>query len=168
MSLNRSIQSVRSLQAPLRLIARRTYAEHAASTIGNALRLQFALPHETLYEGAEVKQVNLPAKSGRIGILANHIPTVEQLEPGIVEIFTNANNNEVKKFFISGGFATMQPDSTLCVTAVEAFPLDSFSQENVKNLLTEAKKDLNNTDSTIAAEAQIKINLLESLEAALK
>lgn len=117
----------KSASRSLNFVAKRSYAEAAAASSG--LKLQFALPHETLYSGSEVTQVNLPAKSGRIGVLANHVPTVEQLLPGVVEVMEGSNS---KKFFISGGFATVQPDSQLCVTAIEAFPLESFSQENIK------------------------------------
>jgi F-type H+-transporting ATPase subunit delta len=45
-----------------------------------------------------VKQVNLVAKSGSMGILANHIPVVTQLSPGIVEIVGEKN----LKYFGSG------------------------------------------------------------------
>ncbi|CCD22974.1 F1F0 ATP synthase subunit delta NDAI_0A08200 [Naumovozyma dairenensis CBS 421] len=143
------------------LLAKRFYAETVNST-SNVLKLQFALPHETLYSNTEVKQVNLPAKSGQIGILANHIPTVEQLNSGVVEIFESTNNS-TKKYFIPGGFATMQPNSTLCITAVEAFPLDSFSEANVKSLLQEAKKNINSNDPKLASENTIKVELLENL-----
>jgi len=32
-------------------------------------------------------------------------------------------------FIVSGGFATMNPDSTLNINAVEAFPVEEFSAE---------------------------------------
>ncbi|CAD6608797.1 XXYS1_4_G0045530.mRNA.1.CDS.1 [Saccharomyces cerevisiae] len=153
----------KSASRSLNFVAKRSYAEAAAASSG--LKLQFALPHETLYSGSEVTQVNLPAKSGRIGVLANHVPTVEQLLPGVVEVMEGSNS---KKFFISGGFATVQPDSQLCVTAIEAFPLESFSQENIKNLLAEAKKNVSSSDAREAAEAAIQVEVLENLESVLK
>lgn len=144
-------------------ITRRNYVEAATN---NVLKLRFALPHELLYDGTTVTQVNLPAHSGKIGILANHVPTVEQLHPGVVEIIEEANNS--KKYFISGGFATVQPDSVLCVTAIEAFPLDSFSQSNITSLLSEAKSKLTSSNEEVAAKAQIQIDVLEELQSALK
>lgn len=42
-------------------------------------------------------QVNLPAESGEMGVLANHVPTIEQLKPGLVEIIQETGGS--KTFF---------------------------------------------------------------------
>ncbi|SCU81892.1 LAFA_0C07822g1_1 [Lachancea sp. 'fantastica'] len=155
------LTSARSIARSVNLVSKRTYAEAA----NDFLKLQFALPHETLFAGSKVTQVNLPAQSGQVGILANHVPTVEQLSPGVVEVFEGGSS---KKFFVSGGFATVQPDSTLSVNSVEAFPLDSFSSENVRSLISEANKNVSSSDEKVAAEAAIQLEVLEVLQAALK
>ncbi|CCF57074.1 hypothetical protein KAFR_0C00790 [Kazachstania africana CBS 2517] len=144
------------------VIAKRMYAEAAA--IGT-LKLHFALPHETLYYGSNVTQVNVPGKSGKFGVLANHVPTIEQLSPGIVEIIEESSKS--KKYYISGGFASVQPDSLLCVTAVEAFPLEQFSPDKVKTLLSEARNKVTSSDGKVAAENKIKVSILEELESLL-
>lgn len=144
-------------------IIRRSYAENATAAVNSVLKLNFALPHQTLYNNSIVKQVNLPTKSGRIGILPNHIPIVEQLLPGVVEI-EEENSKDLKKIFISGGFVSMQPDSTLCITAVEAFPLESFSKEKVQSLLEDARKNIEVKDETVSAIAQIQVDVLEELQ----
>lgn len=156
------LNSVRSLVKSVTTVSKRTYSEAASDAY---LKLKFALPHETLFADAKVTQVNLPAKSGQIGVLANHVPTVEQLAPGVVEIIEGSSS---KKFFISGGFASVQPNSTLCITSIEAFPLESFSQETVKSLLAEAQKKVGDLDEKIAAEAAIQIEVLEGLQVALR
>ena len=66
---------------------KRTYATEAAVST-DALKLSLALPHQTLYNDSEVQQVNLPSVNGDLGILANHIPIVEQLRPGLLEIIS--------------------------------------------------------------------------------
>lgn len=150
-------------------VVKRSYADAAASAaagITQGLKLHFALPHETLYKNSVVTQVNLPAQTGNIGILANHIPTVEQLKPGVVEVLEDGKTS--KKYFISGGFATMQPNSLLCITAVEAFPLDSFSSDNITQLLQKAKEKAASQDETVSAVAKLQINVLEDLQNALK
>lgn len=42
-------------------------------------------------------QVNLPAESGEMGVLANHVPSIEQLKPGLVEVMEEGGAS--KKFF---------------------------------------------------------------------
>lgn len=42
-------------------------------------------------------QVNIPAESGEMGILASHVPSIEQLKPGLVEIIEEAGGS--KQFF---------------------------------------------------------------------
>lgn len=42
-------------------------------------------------------QVNLLAESGEMGVLANHVPSIEQLKPGLVEIIEESGGS--KKFF---------------------------------------------------------------------
>lgn len=42
-------------------------------------------------------QVNIPAESGEMGILASHVPSIEQLKPGLIEIIEEAGGS--KQFF---------------------------------------------------------------------
>lgn len=42
-------------------------------------------------------QVNIPAESGEMGILANHVPSIEQLKPGLIEIIEESGGS--KQFF---------------------------------------------------------------------
>lgn len=52
---------------------------------------------QALYKASDVQQVNLAATSGDMGILANHVPSIEQLNPGVVEVIESAE--VTKKFF---------------------------------------------------------------------
>jgi len=84
-----------------------------------------------------------------MGILANHVPSIEPLRPGVVEVIESGNAS--KKWFgewhkfhslgipfltrsmflnqVSGGFATVHPNNKLTINAVEAAPLDTVSAE---------------------------------------
>ena len=42
-------------------------------------------------------QVNLPAASGEMGVLANHVPSIEQLKPGLIEVIEEGGAS--KQFF---------------------------------------------------------------------
>ncbi|EMR08471.1 hypothetical protein PNEG_03299 [Pneumocystis murina B123] len=142
----------------------RRYAKEALT---DKLRLTFLLPHSILYKAQDVFQVNIPATSGSMGILALHVPTIEQLHPGVVEVIEE--NGVSNKFFVSGGFATMQPGSDLFINAIEAYPLDDFSLEAVNENLQKAQKVASgNGSEEEIAEAKIQIEVLENLQTSLK
>lgn len=42
-------------------------------------------------------QVNIAAESGDMGILSSHVPSIEQLRPGLIEIIEEGG--QTKKFF---------------------------------------------------------------------
>ena len=42
-------------------------------------------------------QVNVPAESGEMGILAQHVPSIEQLKPGLIEVIEEQGGS--KQFF---------------------------------------------------------------------
>lgn len=42
-------------------------------------------------------QVNIPAESGEMGVLANHVPSIEQLKPGLIEVIEESGGT--KQFF---------------------------------------------------------------------
>ncbi|KAI8341030.1 hypothetical protein BC941DRAFT_369765 [Chlamydoabsidia padenii] len=155
----------------------RFYASEAPATT-DKLALTFVLPHKSIYKATSVQQVNLAATSGDMGILANHVPTIEQLNPGVIEIVESAD--VTKKFFgkyiirnlvfieASGGFAIINPDSSLNINAVEASPLEDFSLERVQSALTEAQQVANGSGSEAEkAAAKIEVGVYEALQAAL-
>jgi len=53
--------------------------------------------HQAIYKSTDVVQVNIPAESGDMGILANHVPSIEQLRPGLIEVFEESGGS--KQFF---------------------------------------------------------------------
>ncbi|PKS10278.1 hypothetical protein jhhlp_002029 [Lomentospora prolificans] len=163
--------ALRARPAALRVpIQRRTYAEAVsdkASKPAESIKLSLSLPHQSLYKSQEVVQVNIPAESGDMGVLANHVPSIEQLKPGLVEVVEEGGNT--KQFFLSGGFAVVQPNSVLSINAVEAYPLEDFSSDAVRAQISEAQKVANGSgNAQDVAEAKIELEVLESLQAALK
>ncbi|KAI5207727.1 hypothetical protein E4T39_01715 [Aureobasidium subglaciale] len=95
-------------------LARRGYADVAADKI----QLSLALPHqvrfrsvyfpgqtensperewETNYGPLLTVQVNIPAETGDMGVLASHVPSIEQLRPGLVEVIEESAGS--KQFF---------------------------------------------------------------------
>lgn len=142
-------------------LGRRGYAE-----VSDKLKLSLALPHEALYTSSDVLQVNISAETGDMGILANHVPSIEAVRPGVVEVIESSGTS--KKFFVSGGFATVHPNNKLTINVVEAAPLDQFSTEAVRANLQEALKVTSgNGTEAEKAEARIEADVYEALQAAL-
>ncbi|RGP81126.1 hypothetical protein FLONG3_774 [Fusarium longipes] len=119
---------------------------------------------QSIYKSHDVVQVNIPAESGEMGVLANHVPSIEQLKPGLVEVVEESAGS--KQFFLSGGFATVQPNSVLSINAVEGYPLEDFSAEAIRAQIAEAQKVANGSGSEQdIAEAKIELEVLETLSA---
>ena len=70
-------------------------AREVPATPPSKLTLNFYMPHEIEYEGAEVDSIQLPAVTGDMGVLPGHVPTVAQLRPGVVSV--NMDDKETKK-----------------------------------------------------------------------
>ncbi|CAK7238744.1 MAG: delta subunit of the central stalk of mitochondrial F1F0 ATP synthase, atp16 [Sporothrix thermara] len=142
-------------------------ALRARPTLVPRIKLSLSLPHQSIYKSQDVVQVNIPAESGEMGVLANHVPSIEQLKPGLIEIIEESGST--KQFFLSGGFAIVQPNSVLSINAVEGYPIEDFSAEAVKAQLAEAQKIANGSGSEQdIAEAKIEVEVLESIQAVLK
>ncbi|GAM82624.1 hypothetical protein ANO11243_006060 [Dothideomycetidae sp. 11243] len=162
-----ALRAQRSVSKPA--IARRGYADVAPDKI----RLSLALPHQSIFKSQDVVQVNIPAESGEMGVLANHVPSIEQLKPGLVEVIEESGGSKSFFYFqVSGGFAVVQPGSKLSINAIEGFPLEDFSadfRKAVRSQISEAQKIANGAGSEQeVAEAKIELEVLESLQAALK
>ncbi|CAE6420621.1 unnamed protein product [Rhizoctonia solani] len=143
-------------------IQRRGYADAASDT----LKLSLVLPHQSIFTSANVVQVNIAAESGDMGILANHVPTVEPLRPGVVEVIETGSGS--KKWFVSSGFATVHPNNTLTINAIEAAPLEDISAEAVRANLAEAQRVLGGSASDKEkAEARIEADVYEAIQQAL-
>jgi F-type H+-transporting ATPase subunit delta len=58
---------------------------------------QLTAHQQSVYKSQDVVQVNIPAESGEMGVLANHVPSIEQLKPGLVEVIEESGGS--KQFF---------------------------------------------------------------------
>ena len=72
---------------------------------------------QSIYSSSEVVQVNLAAQSGDMGVLANHVPAIEPLKPGIIEVIESAGQS--KKWFgecFSSWAFRICPERLICGT----------------------------------------------------
>lgn len=79
------------------------------------MTLNFSLPHETIYSGANVNQVIVPGAAGEYGVTADHVPLVAQLKPGVLQIL-HEGTSDAEKYFVAGGFSITHANSTTVST----------------------------------------------------
>ncbi|XP_009706290.1 PREDICTED: ATP synthase subunit delta, mitochondrial, partial [Cariama cristata] len=125
------------------------------------------LPNQVFYNGANVKQVDVPTLTGSFGILASHVPTLQVLKPGVVTVY--AEDGTATKYFVSSGSVTVHADSTVQVLAEEAVTMDMLDLATAKSNLEKAVSEVAAaSDEAAKAEAQIKVEANEALVKALE
>jgi F-type H+-transporting ATPase subunit delta len=64
---------------------------------GAVVDSELTTSQQSVYKSQDVVQVNIPAESGEMGVLANHVPSIEQLKPGLIEVIEESGGS--KQFF---------------------------------------------------------------------
>ncbi|KAL8147130.1 ATP synthase subunit delta', mitochondrial [Apium graveolens] len=135
------------------------------SSIPSKLTVNFVLPYASELANKEVDMVIVPATTGQMGILPGHVPTIAELKPGVMSVH---EGNDVKKYFVSSGFAFIHANSYADIVAVEAVPVDRIDANLVQKGLAEfTQKASSATTDLEKAEAQIGVDVHSALNAAL-
>ncbi|KAF8569297.1 hypothetical protein P879_00885 [Paragonimus westermani] len=126
------------------------------------LTLTFASADQVFYNKKVVRQVDVPTLTGRFGVLAEHVPTIGCLAPGLVSV--TENDGSSKSYFVSSGIVTVNADSSMQVLAQEAATLDQLDVHAIKEGLTRSQAELKAAQNEVAkVEAQIAIDAYEEL-----
>jgi F-type H+-transporting ATPase subunit delta len=159
MSFVRPLLQIRNSQQQLRFIAR---------TMATEMSFTFSSPAEVIYNQAKnVKQVDVSTLSGSVGLLANHVPILAALKPGIVTV--HENEGKVNKYFVSSGSVAVNPDSSIQLLAEECFALDKLDLKSAQEQLSEGQKLLSSaSNERQKAEAQITIETAEAVIRAIQ
>nr|XP_042123140.1 ATP synthase subunit delta, mitochondrial [Peromyscus maniculatus bairdii] len=122
---------------------------------------------QVFFDGANVRQVDVPTLTGAFGILASHVPTLQVLRPGLVVV--HAEDGTTTKYFVSSGSVTVNADSSVQVLAEEAVTLDMLDLATARANLEKAQSELSGAaDEAARAEIQIRIEANEALVKALE
>jgi len=136
-----------------------------AATAAAALKLDFATPAESFYNKQAVESVTVPGQSGVFGVLLNHVPTVAELQPGVVVV--KEKEGVEKKFFVATGFAIMNAKNELSINAIEAFPVENIDKDAARKGLDEFTNKLASAASDAdKARAQIGVDVHRALVSA--
>jgi hypothetical protein len=77
----------------------RTFAE---GDIPATLNLSFSTPEQQLYKNFQAKMVTMKGSSGVFGVLPGHVPTIAQLQPGLVTVeYDGETGTEVRLGLLS-------------------------------------------------------------------
>lgn len=98
----------------------------------------------------EAWQVVIPGDEGHIGVRAGHASLVATIQPGVVEVWAEANG-ESKKIFIAGGFADVTAGN-VTVLAEQAVNVNDLDQDAVEQEVGKLSEDLDRA----ADEAETK------------
>lgn len=137
-----------------RLASRRCMASAAGSAQKEGLTLTFASPAQSFYKDTKVRQVDVPSYSGGLGILANHVPILAVMKPGVVSVIEDDGN--VKKYFVAAGTVTMNEDSSLLLLASEAVAVEDLD-------LAEAQKNLAAANAQSTPESKIAAEVNQAI-----
>jgi F-type H+-transporting ATPase subunit delta len=97
----------------LRRVAARTMSTEAPmAASASMVKLNFSVPHETIYQNASVYSVIIPGVEGEYGVTGGHVAYVAQLKPGVLQILHEENQSESEKYFVCGGYSLTHADST--------------------------------------------------------
>jgi len=132
-------------------LASRTMATEARE---KGLYLTFASPAQSFYKDTKVRQVDVPSYSGNFGILADHVPILAVIKPGVITVYENEGN--AKKYFVAAGTVTMNEDSSLLLLASEAVAVEDLD-------ITTAQQNLSALGSDSSPEAKIQAEVNQAI-----
>ena len=110
---------------------------------------------ENLIFNEEVGMIIVPGKDGDFGVLPGHSKLMSSLRPGRIIIYSE-DKNLLKSFFVSGGFAEVNPEK--CIILAESVDdmsvLDkSIIQNNIQDL--EKSDDSKSKEKLLIANAKL-------------
>lgn len=122
-----------------------------------AIKFEIVTP-ERVVLSRDITQVTVPTTHGEITVLADHIPLVSILKPGVLEIKTAEGKMEIMA--VSGGFLEVMRDKivVLADTAERAEELDEKRIEEARARAEEIKKDLSDIDEVQFANISAKLD----------
>lgn len=132
------------------------------------LTLNFATPNDVISNNVPVHMVEVSTATGDMGILAEHAAYLAELKPGVVSVFEE-KDGAAKKFFVPGGFLTINENSQASLTCSEAIPLDELDVASAKHSLEQFNADLNKAkDDAERTDARIGVDVFTAMVAALE
>ena len=111
---------------------------------------------ENLVFNDEVGTIIVPGKDGDLGILPGHSKVMSSLRPGRVIVYSE-DKNLIKSFFVSGGFAEINPEKCI-VLAESVVELNSLDKSSIEKEIEElgGKEDKESVEQLSIAKAKLE------------
>lgn len=121
------------------------------------VKFEIATP-ERLVLSRDIVQVTVPTTAGEITVLAEHIPLISVLKPGIVEL--KLADGQIEIMSVSGGFIEVMRDKIVILadTAERAAELDEKRIEEAKARAEARQKEVTNVDEVQFANISAQLD----------
>ena len=106
--------------------------------MSEGFNIEIVNPEKSFLLKENVSEVVVPAFEGEMGILKDHISIISFLKPGIIKVFTGA---EEEKFYVEDGIVEFK-DNSLSILTSSVFNLKNVDKTHVSNSIEEAEKEL--------------------------
>jgi len=109
------------------------------------IKFEIVTPERVVFK-ERVRQVTAPTKDGEITVLANHMPLVANLAPGVLELVKENKDKEI--ISVSGGFIEVLRNKIVILadTAERAEEIDEKRAEEARARAEKSVKDLRHFD----------------------
>ena len=105
-------------------------------------KVEIVNPEKSFLTKDDATEVVVPAFEGEMGILKDHISIISFLKPGIIKIFSGA---EEERFYIDDGIVEFK-DNSLSILTSSIFDIKNLDKNHINNSISEAEKELSTND----------------------
>ena len=116
---------------------------------------------ENLIFNDEVGMIIVPGKDGDFGVLPGHSKVMSSLRPGRVIVY-GEDKNLLKSFFVSGGFAEVNPEKCILL-AEDVDEMNSLEKSNIEKEVQELELQDSNESKLKLLIAKAKIEALDAV-----
>ena len=130
--------------------------------MNNGFKLEIVNPEKSFLSKEDISEVIVPAYEGDMGILKDHISIISFLKPGLVRVIDMSSVEET--YYVEDGIIEFK-NNCLSVLTSNIFDIKKIDRNKIKDILSQAEKDSQNSDISDLAKYLIdqKIEVLRSL-----
>ena len=110
--------------------------------MSETFNIEIVNPEKSFLKKENVSEVVVPAFEGELGILKDHISIISFLKPGIIKIFSGA---EEERFYIDDGIVEFK-DNSLSILTSSIFDIKNIDKNHISNSILEAEKELSSKE----------------------